>query len=246
MSAGAKDTHGVPLGSPVTIRFSTGDSLAPGRIRGVVRGKTLPTKGVPICAYPESLGLLPDFANAPPSYATETDTSAAYALTGLPLGRGFTIHAVYDLNRNGAFDSLTDAAASYPTVIRLTPERPVADSINLVAVDPHAPATLTGKITSPDSTARFRVEARADSDTTFVRFVERMGPGDYLLRVPPGRYRLRAVRMRGAAGAPARETRRDGVLDARAEEQYEHIDFRLEGTAPVPAPVPEPPPEPEE
>ena len=52
--------------------------------------------------------------------------------------------------------------------------------------------------------------------------------------------------MRGAAGAPARETRRDGVLDARAEEQYEHIDFRLEGTAPVPAPVPEPPPEPEE
>jgi hypothetical protein len=246
LSAGAKDTHGVPLGSPVTIRFSTGDSLAPGRIRGVVRAKTLPTKGVPIWAYPDSLGLIPDFGNALPSYATETDTSAAYALTGLPLGRGFTIHAVYDINRNGAFDSLTDIAASYPTAIRLTRERPVADSINLVAVDPRAPAILTGRISSPDSTARFRVEARADSDTTFVRFVERVGPGDYLLRVPPGRYRLRALRMPGAAGAPAGETRRDGVLDARAEEPYEHIDFRLEGTAPVPAPVQEPPPEPEE
>jgi len=246
LSAGAKDTHGVPLGLPVTIRFSTGDSLAPGRIRGVVRAKTLPTKGVPIWAYPESLGLTPDLANALPSYATETDTSAAYAMTGLPLGRGFTIHAVYDLNRNGAFDSLTDIDARYPTAIRLTPERPVADSINVIAVDPHAPAILTGTISSPDSTARFRVEAHADSDTTFVRFVERVGPGDYLLRVSPGRYRLRALRMPGVAGGRAGETRREGVLDARAEGQYERIDFRLEGTAPVPAPVQEPPPEPEE
>ena len=247
LSAGARDTHGVPLGSPVTIRFSTGDSLAPGRIRGVLRAKTLPTKGVPVWAYPDSLGVIPDFANTPPSYATETDTSAAYALTGLPLGRGLTIHAVYDLNRNGSFDSLTDIAATYPTAIRLTPERPVADSINLVAVDPRAPAILTGKISSPDSTARFRVEARSDSDTTFVRMVERTGPGDYLLRMPPGRYRVRALRMPGAAGAPEAEARREGILDARAEEQYEHIDFRFEAAIkPPPAPVKEPPPEPEE
>jgi hypothetical protein len=114
--------------------------------------------------------------NAVPSSATETDTGSVYALSGLPLGRGFTIHAVFDINRNGAFDSLADIVSSYPSVIRLTPERPVADSINLVAVDPRGVATVSGKVESPDSTARFRVEARSDSDTTFVRFVERRGP----------------------------------------------------------------------
>ena len=231
LSAGAHDVHNVSLGSPVTIRFSTGDSLDPGKISGVVRARTLPTKGVPIWAYPESLGRVPDFANVLPSYATETDTGTAYVLSGLPLRQGFTIHAVY-INRNGAFDSLTDVVASHPAVIRLTPERPVADSINLVAVDPRAPATIRGKVISPDSTARYRVEARSDSDTTFVRFVERKGPGDYLLTVPPGKYRMRATRVPRAAGEPAEEVRREGVLEARPEEQYEHIDFQLKTFVP--------------
>ena len=232
LSAGARDAHGVVLGSPLTIRFSTGDSLDPGKITGVVRAKTLPTKGVPIWAYPESLGLTPDFANAVPSYATETDTGAVYTLSGLPLRQGFTVHAVYVMNRTGVFDSLTDVAASFPKVIRLTPERPVADSINILAIDPRALAVIRGKVISPDSTARFRVEAKSDSDTTFVRFAERKGPGDYVLRVPPGKYRLRASRLPRTPGEVPEEARREGLLDARPEEEYENIDFRLERAAP--------------
>jgi hypothetical protein len=170
---------------------------------------------------------VPDFTATLPSYATETDTSAAYALTGLPLGRGFTIHAAYDLNRSGAIDSATEVVASYPSVIRLTPERPVADSINIVAVDPRAIATVTGTIYSADSTSRYRVEARSDSDTTFVRFVERKGPGDYLLRLAPGKYRLRALRVPPAPGPPAAVVKREELLNARPEEQYEHLDFRF-------------------
>ena len=185
-------------------------------------------------AYPDSLGLHPDFANAPPSYATETDTSAAYTLSGLPLRHGFTVHAAYDLNRSGSIDSATDVVASYPSLIRLTPERPVADSINIVAVDPRAPATVTGKIYSADSTSRYRVEAKADSDTSFVRFIERKGPGDYILRLPPGRYRLRSIRMPATPGPPAAEVRRTEILDARPEEQYEHVDFRFEGAVAPP------------
>ena len=248
LSAGARDAHGVSLGHPLTIHFSTGDSLDPGRITGVLRAKTLPTKGVPMLAYPDSLGLSPDFANVDPSYATETDTAAAYAFVGLPLGRGFTIHTVYDVDPHGSFDPATDIAADYPQVIRLTPERPVADSINLVAVDPRALAVVKGSIVSSDSTARFRVEARADSDTTFVRKVDRIGPGDYLLRVPPGRYQLRALKLPGPEGVPPpSEQRLDGILDARPEEEYDHFDFRFERSeTPAPEPEVEPPPEPEE
>jgi hypothetical protein len=227
LSAGARDSHGVPLGVPITVRFTTGDSLDPGKIRGVLRAKTLPTKGVPIWAYPDSLGLRPDFTNATPSYATETDTSAAYALTGLPLGRGFTVHAAYDLNRSGAIDSATDIVASHPSVIRLTPERPVADSINIVAVDPRAPALVSGTVYAADSTSRYRVEAKSDSDTTFVRFIERKGPGDYLLRIPSGNYRLRAYRVTATPGIPPAEVRREGILITRPEEAYEHVDFHF-------------------
>ena len=229
LSAGARDVHGVTLGIPITIRFTTGDSLDPGKIRGVLRARTLPTRAVPIWAYPDSLGLHPDFTNVPPSYATETDTAGAYLLSGLPPGHGFTVHAAYDMNRSGAIDSLTDIVASYPSVIRLTPERPVADSINIVAVNPTAVATVTGTVFAPDSTARYRVQARADSDTTFVRFVERKGPGDYLLRLAPGSYRLRALRMPSTAGGQPVTVRRDEILIVRPEETYEHVNFRFEG-----------------
>jgi hypothetical protein len=248
LSGGARDEHGVWMGRSLTVRFSTGDSLDRGVITGVLRGKTLPTKGVPIVAYPESLGLVPDFANLEAAYATETDTSSVYALTGLPAGQGFTIHAFYDQNRNGSFDSGTDLVSSYPAAIRLTPEHAVADSINLVAVDPRAPALVSGTIFSPDSTLRFRVEARADSDTTMVRAVARTGPGDYLLRLAPGRYRLRAIRISGTAEAPATaEIRREEVLDLRAEGEYEHLDFRFErAETPVAPELTQPPPEPEE
>jgi len=234
LSAGARDEHGVTMGMPLTIRFATGDSLDPGKIRGVLRARTLPTKGVPIWAYPDSLGPRPDFTNVLPSYATETDTIGAYALSGLPVGRGFTVHAAYDMNRSGGIDSVTDIVASYGSVIRLTPERPVADSINIVAVNPQAAATVSGTVFAADSSARYRVEARSDSDTTFVRFIERKGPGDYLLHLPPGRYRLRAVHMPKAAGESAAAVRREEILIARPEETYEHVNFRFEGAPPPP------------
>jgi len=224
LSAGARDVHGVTLGLPITIRFTTGDSLDPGKIRGVLRAKTLPMHGVPIWVFPDSLGLHPDLANAVPSYVTETDTAGAYALGGLPLKRGLTVHAAYVLNRGGSIDTLV---ASYPSVIRLTPERPVADSINIVAVDPRAPATVSGTVFAADSLARYRVEARSDSDTTFVRYVERKGPGDYRLGLPAGPYRLRAMRMPGTTGGPAAVIRRESILITNPESTYEHIDFRF-------------------
>ena len=194
-------------------------------------------------AYADTLGMHPDYAGPDPAYATETDTGSAYALVGLPIGGRFTIHAVYDLDGNGTFDPAMDAAATYPDVIWLTLERPVADSTNLVAVNTHEPAFVNGKIESPDSTARFRIEARADSDTTIVRRVERRGPGDYLLRVTPGRYQVRAIRLPGPGGIPpGAEAPGPRALDALPEEEYDHVDFSFE-RAVMPPTEPEPPPE---
>ncbi len=209
LSGRARDLRGVPLGSRLQLRFSTGPALAAGRIEGRVRAKTLRVAGVPILLFPDSLGLRPDTTGAfEPTYQTETDTAGVYRFSGLSLGRGYTVHAFFDRNGDSYLDRELEVVAGHGVVVRLTPERSVADSIDIVAVDPKAPGNLNGSIASPDSSARFLVEARASADSTLIARVERIGPGIFAVRVPAGSYRLSARRMattaRAArAGAPA-------------------------------------------
>ena len=221
LSGTARDARGVPLGRALTLRFSTGDSLDHGKISGRLRAKTLRRAGVPIVLYPESLGPRPDTTGALVSYATETDSGGVYHVTGLPLERGFTIHAFYDQNNNGSMESDVDLVFDYAGPIRLTSERPEADSVNIVAVDPKAPATITGTIATVDSTARFRIEAIGVEDSTQVKKVERIGPGAFSIRVPAGTYRLRAVSIPTAGGTPTGpEIRRDQPIEAKPEQEY--------------------------
>jgi len=244
LSGAARDLRGVPMGRPLTIRFSTGPSLDRGRITGVLRAKTLPTKGVPILAFADSLGPRPDTSDVGPSYATETDTSGAYALTALPFDRGFTVHAFYDQNRNGYMEDDVDILAGYPGSVRLTPEHPVADSINIVAVNQLAPGVVTGSVATRDSTARIRIEARDVADSSYVRRVERIGSGSYTLPLPAARYRLAAIRAPVVEGTEGLTLRREEPLDVAAEGEYGPIDFDFAPLeAPAPAPEGEPPPE---
>jgi len=211
LSGRARDLRGVPLGTRLQLRFATGPALAPGRIEGRLRAKTLPIRGVPILLLPDSLGLRPDTTAAfEPVYQTETDTAGVYVFTGLPPNEGFTVQAFYDNNNDSYYDRETEVMAGYGAVVRLTAQRTVADSINIVAVNPRAPALLNGAIASPDSTARFVVEARGTADSVVVARVERIGPGTFAVRVPAGSYRLNARR----SAVAAREAR-EGVA-ARA------------------------------
>jgi hypothetical protein len=226
VSGTARDARGVRMGSPFTIRFSTGTAIDSGRVSGVLRTRTLRRQTVPILAFYDTLGARPDTLGIQASYATETDTAGAYSLTGLPVNRGFTIHALFDLNQNGAIDPEGDLIASYASAIRLTPERSGADSINITAVDPRAPAVLNGTIATQDSTGRFRIEAQETVDSSLVRRVERVGPGGFTLRVPSGTYRLRATLL-----PPPESMQRDQTLQwqdpihVEPEEEYGPFEF---------------------
>jgi hypothetical protein len=246
LSGTIRDARGVPMRDAVTLRFSTGDSIDRGRISGVLRAKTLRRAGVPLIAFPELLGPRPDTMGVSPTYATETDTGGVYSMGGLPTNAAFTVHAFYDLNTNGSIDPETDLIVSYPTPIRLTPERTEADSINIVAIDPRAPAVLNGTIVTPDSSARFRIEAIETTDSTLFRRVERLGPGGFTIRVPAGTYRLSATRLPGAEDEEAGPTiRRDAPIVAKPEEEYGP--FEIDFSAVPPRRVqPAPPPEDEE
>jgi len=233
LSGLVRDARGVPMKNAVTRRFSTGDSIDRGRISGVLRAKTLRRAGVPMLAFPDTLGPRPDTTGAAPAYATETDTGGVYSLGGLPMNRGFTIQAFYDRNTNGSIDPEADLIISYPTAIRLTPERAEADSINIVAIDPGAPAIVKGTIATSDSLARFRIEAIEVSDSTLFRRVERVGPGEYTLRVPAGTYRLSATRLPGSDEETAGPTvRRDEPVEVKAEEEYGPFEFDFRALPP--------------
>ena len=226
VSGNVRDARGVRMGTPFRIRFSTGAALDSGSVSGVLRARTLRKQVVPILAFYDTLGLRPDTLGLQASYATETDTGGAYVLSGLPVNRGFTIHALFDLNNNGAIDPEGDLIASYPSVIRLTPERSAADSINITAVDPRAPAVLNGTIVTQDSTARFRVEAQETVDSSLVRRVERVGPGGFTLRVPTGSYRLRATVVPPAESMEEPQTLQwQDVIHVDPEEEYGPFEF---------------------
>jgi hypothetical protein len=225
LSGTARDTRGVMMGSPIRIRFSTGPEIDRGRISGVLRAKTLRIGSVPILAFADSLGPRPDTLGSQPSYATETDTAGVWELTGIPPNRAFTIHAFFDRNANGAIDPETDLVVPYGEAIRLTPERAEADSVNITAVDPLAPAILSGAIAAADTTARFRVEAQDVADSTSVKRVERNGPGSFVLRVPAGQYRLLALRFPAGATQPSEEIARPTPLEVKPEQEYGPFDF---------------------
>ena len=227
VSGTARDLRGVRMTVPFRIRFSTGAAIDSGRVSGVLRTRTLRRQTVPILAFYDTLGARPETLGIQASYATETDTGGVYSLTGLPVNRGFTIHALFDLNQNGAIDPEGDLIASYPSAIRLTPEQSGVDSINIVAVDPRAPAVLNGTIVTQDSTtARFRVEAQETSDSSLVRRVERVGRGAYSLRVPAGTYRLRATYLPPAESMEGELTLQwQDPITVNPEEEYGPFEF---------------------
>ena len=161
-------------------------------------------------------------------------------------GRACRVFAFFDKTGNGTYEEDQDVLAGWPTPIRLTPERAVADSINIVAVDPRAPAILSGNVVSPDSTVRYTVEARAEADSSISRRVDRLGPGPFTLRVPEGIYLLRAIRQAGLEGTPPRaEVRRAEPVDVKAEQEVGGFTFEFAPAAGV-APAPnETPPDPD-
>lgn len=228
LSARSRDARGVLMGVPKSVRFSTGNEIARGKIRGVVRARTLRRQGVAILAYADTLARPDTTSTLAPSYASETDTAGVYELTGLPTNRAFHVYAFYDLNGNGSFEPDADLMTMYPGVIRLTTAQVEADSINIVAVDPRAPATLNGIIASHDSTAHFEIEARDVADSSLVRRVQRVGPGAFTLKVPPGTFRLKATRLATPQTAEGEvELLREEPITTKAEETYGPFTFEF-------------------
>src|SRR5688572_21121166 len=105
MLPGMVDLDGNPDSAGVTLVFSTGPTLATGRIAGRVfdwvAARPVPRAVVQAILLPDSL-----------RYATQADSLGAFTITHLPEGQ-FLLQAIVDVNRNGIadgrelFDSVT-------------------------------------------------------------------------------------------------------------------------------------------
>ena len=163
-----RDARRVPLESPVTVAFATGDRLDQGRIVGRVRGPEAGAgaSGVAVWAYAvadaaalDDPAALPDPRQRPPDYQTETGSDGSFALDYLREG-AFFVAAVRDANRNRRADP-GEAFAAPPEPLAL------ADSLG------GTPLVLTlGRV---DSLAPEPQRARGLSDRRLaVRFSERV------------------------------------------------------------------------
>lgn len=97
MLPGMVDLDGNADSTGATIVFSTGGSIATGRIAGRVYDWAAARPAAR--ALVEAI-MLPDSAR----YGTESDSSGAFALTHLPAGQ-FLLRALIDLNRNAVVDT---------------------------------------------------------------------------------------------------------------------------------------------
>jgi hypothetical protein len=192
-----------PLERPYRWIFSTGDSIWPGRVSGRVAEVGMSGTGgrrrgqLLVGLYPGDADTVPAPGSVEPDAITEALADGSYSMNGLPAdGRRRWLVAMLDLNGNREISGSGEFASASPESVVLTPEHPDT-VVALRLVNPAAPGEVSGSFTraagdtvevwaalvkaEADSTARSEAQVRADSTGSF-------GP----MRVPPGKYRLRA------------------------------------------------------
>jgi hypothetical protein len=182
---GAGQTHTVLLGAPAADRrrngletpllfaFSTGDSLARGRVTGRLRTRSVPAGGVPVFLFewpPGLEGPLPAEAELRPDLLTavridETESDGGFEFPFVPYGRRFLAAALHDRDGNRAFDEGSDlwGFSEYPV---FAADSAAADSLSLYLVFADESGELAGSIVD-SACAGFvppgRLRAQADS-----------------------------------------------------------------------------------
>lgn len=161
------DARRVRLAAPVTVAFSTGDTIDAGQIEGTVREPVAgaPVGGLAVWAYatstrpgdPTVADSATDVRQRAPDYRTETGTDGRFRLAYLRPGP-YRLLAVADANRNGR----ADAGEAFALPPRAAVE---ADTVLRGAVDLF--------VTTADTTAPSVRAVRAVSDRRLaIRFSE--------------------------------------------------------------------------
>jgi len=192
----ARDRHGNEMPSGATVVFSTGAAFPPGRISGHLEAKGFSGTGTYIWCYEASRTGVPDSTGRDFDALGLVDVSDAFRVDGLTVPGRYRLWAFADLNSNRSFEPDRDLLVPVDTTLSLTPEAPVADSVQLRVVNPRAPGRARGAVLDSlaDSVGVSRVLAvsEADSSVRGVADVDRDGAFELSLRA--GRWMLTPFR----------------------------------------------------
>ncbi len=227
----ARDRHGNPMGVGRSLVFSTSDSFPRGRIAGQVEGRGFAVAGTYLWCYEASRTGVPDSTARDFDALGLANGDGHFRVDGLAVPGRYRLWAFADLNNNRSFEPATDVLAPIDTLFTLVAEQPVADSIRISVVNPHAPGRVRGAVIDSlaDSLGVLRVIAVSDADSAVNVVADAEAGGEYQIEVGAGTWWIRAFRDidRGRTWQPDRERasprRRVIVLPAG-----DLVDIRLE------------------
>lgn len=197
VGGGARDRHGIPMGTGAAVTFSTADSFPPGRIHGRVQAHGFGAQGTYLWCYDEAQGRVPDSTAHDFDALGLADARGEFEVLGLRVPGRYRLWAFADLNSNRSFEPEVDILAPADTAVTLTRERPAALDLVLDVTNPRAPAQLAGAVLDTlrgDSLGAIRVLAVSGSDSTN-RVVEDVGSENgFELQLAAGAWRVAAFR----------------------------------------------------
>jgi hypothetical protein len=168
LKPGFQDHHRVSNPKSYEFAFATSAHIDSGRIAGTVYFRRKPTeKGyVHLFALPTDSSFAPEVSR--PDRESVTDESGRYELPFLPTSDvEFLLFAFEDQSGNDRFERQKEVGQLYPDTLRLTPDMPFLDGMDIMIVDPNEPGEVSGVVnnltaldTLPVSVALF-----AENDT---------------------------------------------------------------------------------
>ena len=103
VAAGMKDGRGNRAQEAAVIHFSTGDSLAPGRLEGKIITGRLKPQGVMVWAF-DSQRCPSNLGETTPEGVGQSDGTGEFSVGALPVGRSYCVYAHYDIDMDGHFE----------------------------------------------------------------------------------------------------------------------------------------------
>lgn len=184
-----QDIRRNPLAEPYTWMFSTGDSIARGRVRGTVERVGGGASGqVLVALYPVLADTLPDPRVEAPRAITQAGTEGVFSLGGLdPDGTVYLLYAMVDRDGNREIVGRGEYYTAVPDSVTVVSDR-LDVQTTLRLVDPEAPSTLQGTLTrAPDDSVAVWVALYAADDDS-LRAARHSAKTD-----TTGAYRIRGV-----------------------------------------------------
>ena len=196
VGGGARDRHGIPMGSGAAVTFSTADSFPPGRIRGRIEAHGFGAEGTYVWCYDEALGRVPDSTAHDFDALGLADAKSEFEVLGLHVPGRYRLWAFADLNSNRSFEPDVDILAPADTSVTLTRSAPAADHVVLSVTNPRAPAALAGAVldTLGDSLGVIRIMAVSERDSSIRQGADVGRENGFEIQLSAGRWRLAAWR----------------------------------------------------